>query len=140
MHVISVGLNHTTAPIHIRERAAVTVDALDDALQHLANLEQVKESAIVSTCNRTEVYCHLETPEPKVVTDWLCDYHALTPQDLSPFLYQHPNEQAVRHAFRVAAGLDSMVLGEPQILGQMKSAFASAHQSGASASRATLIS
>jgi glutamyl-tRNA reductase len=90
----------------------------------------VSEATILSTCNRTEVYCRQEDADPEGVVRWLCDYHRLTARDVAPYLYQHPDESAVRHVFRVAAGLDSMVLGEPQILGQMKDAFSTAHKLG----------
>lgn len=130
MHVLSVGLNHASAPLEIRERAAVTAEHLPDALKDLTKHHAVSEAAILSTCNRTEVYCHLDTPQTNVVGDWLCEYHALQRADLSPYLYQFPDQQAVRHAFRVASGMDSMVIGEPQILGQMKTAFATAHRQG----------
>ena len=130
MHVLSVGLNHSSAPLEIRERAAVTAETLPDALKDLTKHHAVSEAAILSTCNRTEVYCHLETPQTNVISDWLCEYHALQKSDISPFLYQFPDQHAVKHAFRVASGMDSMVIGEPQILGQMKTAFATAHRQG----------
>ncbi|HEX7951876.1 MAG TPA: glutamyl-tRNA reductase, partial [Burkholderiales bacterium] len=88
----------------------------------------VREAAIISTCNRTEVYC--STPEPVRAIDWLARFHHLQAPALEPFLYTLPREQAVSHAFRVASGLDSMVIGEPQILGQMKDAVKSAEQAG----------
>ena len=88
----------------------------------------MREAAIISTCNRTEVYC--STPEPNRAIDWLARFHRLKPQTLEPFLYTLPRERAVSHAFRVASGLDSMVLGEPQILGQMKEAVKSAENAG----------
>ena len=130
MHVLSVGLNHSTAPLEIRERAAVTAERLDEALQDLATDQRIVESTILSTCNRTEVYCHLERPEDTIVTDWLCRFHDLNTAEVAPYLYQFGGQHAVRHAFRVAAGMDSMVIGEPQILGQMKTAFAVAHRRG----------
>ena len=88
----------------------------------------MKEAAIISTCNRTEVYCN--TDEPREAVSWLAGYHQLKPQQLEPYLYHLPQEQAVKHAFRVASGLDSMVLGEPQILGQFKEAVRSAEAAG----------
>lgn len=130
MHVLSVGLNHTTAPLEIRERAAVTAERLDEALFDLAADQRVIESTILSTCNRTEVYCHLEKPESSLIADWLCRFHGLKTADVAPYIYQFPDQHAVRHAFRVASGMDSMVIGEPQILGQMKTAFAAAHRRG----------
>lgn len=130
MHVLSIGLNHTTAPVEVRERAAVAAEHLDDALRDIAKQSEIAEATILSTCNRTEVYCQLPAANVEVVSDWLCDFHQLKKSDVSPYLYSFPDQQAVQHAFRVAAGLDSMVLGEPQILGQMKTAFATAHKNG----------
>lgn len=130
MHVLSLGLNHTTAPVAIRERAAVAADHLDDALRDIAKCSSIEEATILSTCNRTEVYCQVPDGQIETVSDWLCNFHQLDKQEVSPYLYALPNQQAVKHAFRVASGLDSMVIGEPQILGQMKTAFATAHKNG----------
>jgi glutamyl-tRNA reductase len=130
MHLLALGLNHNSAPIKVRERAAVAAEHLNDALRDIADSHAVSEATILSTCNRTEVYCRQEDADPEGVVRWLCDYHRLTARDVAPYLYQHPDESAVRHVFRVAAGLDSMVLGEPQILGQMKDAFSTAHKLG----------
>lgn len=130
MHVLSLGLNHTTAPVAVRERAAVAADHLEDALTDIRRCSDIEEAAILSTCNRTEVYCHVPDNKIEVVSDWLCNFHELDKTQVSPYLYAFPGQQAVKHAFRVASGLDSMVLGEPQILGQMKSAFATAHKNG----------
>jgi glutamyl-tRNA reductase len=130
MHVLSIGLNHTTAPIEVRERAAVAAEHLDDALLDISKRTGIEEATILSTCNRTEVYCQLPESNIEVVSDWLCDFHDLRKDEVAPFLYAFPGQAAVKHAFRVAAGLDSMVIGEPQILGQMKTAFAKAHKNG----------
>ena len=130
VHLLALGLNHESAPIRVRERAAVTTDQLGDALRELAANSPIEEATILSTCNRTEIYCHQQTEAPDQIVEWLCNFHGLSRTDISPYLYRYPNAQAVRHAFRVAAGLDSMVLGEPQILGQMKEAFAIAHKTG----------
>jgi len=130
MHVLSIGLNHTTAPLEVRERAAVAAEHLDDALSDISKLAGIEEATILSTCNRTEVYCQVPESNIDVVSNWLCDYHELAKDDVAPFLYTFPDQAAVKHAFRVAAGLDSMVIGEPQILGQMKTAFATAHKNG----------
>lgn len=130
MHLITIGLNHASAPIGIRERVAVTAERLEDALRELANRNKVSETTILSTCNRTEIYCHQHEASDDQLVSWLCSFHGVAEADLSPYLYRFPDDQAVRHAFRVASGLDSMVLGEPQILGQMKEAFAIAHKSG----------
>jgi len=130
MHLYAFGINHKTAPVSIREQAAFAPESLPQALQAMTHEAGVDEATILSTCNRTEVYCHLEHGDGRKAVQWLCDYHRLAANDLAPHLYMHPDREAVRHAFRVASGLDSLVLGEPQILGQMKSAFTTAHKSG----------
>lgn len=130
MHLITIGLNHETAPVAIREQAVFGPEKLVPALQNLTARRDIDETAILSTCNRTEIYCRQQQPDGQAVVKWLCQFHALEPQQLQECLYHHPEEEAVKHAFRVASGLDSMVLGEPQILGQMKTAFATAHKAG----------
>ncbi|MDO7946621.1 glutamyl-tRNA reductase [Xanthomonas euvesicatoria pv. eucalypti] len=120
-----LGLNHQTAPVDLRERAAFAGDALPRALESLRALPQVSEAALLSTCNRTELYAMAD--EAHSLVNWL-----ETPAPgLSGHLYQHREAEAVRHLFRVATGLDSMVLGEPQILGQVKDAWAVARAHGA---------
>ena len=128
MQLFTFGLNHQTAPLDVRERVCFHAQSLAQALRDLVDRRRVKEAAIISTCNRTEVYC--STEEPRGAVDWLADYHRMKPQQLEPFLYHLPQAQAVKHAFRVASGLDSMVLGEPQILGQFKDAVRSAEAAG----------
>ena len=123
----ALGLNHQTAPLDIRERVVFHVERLADALAQVKG-RLASEAAILSTCNRTELYFAGE--EPAAAADWLARYHRLRPEDLAPYLYTRPQDQAVRHAFRVASGLDSMVLGEPQILGQMKEAARAAESAG----------
>ena len=130
MNLLTFGLNHRTAPVALREKAAFTPDQLPEAVRSLVSGSDVSEAAILSTCNRTEIYCRQHGSEPNQVFDWLCDYGQLAADDLGSSTYSLPGAQAVEHAFRVASGLDSMVLGEPQILGQMKSAFTTAHQAG----------
>ncbi|MGH1543246.1 MAG: glutamyl-tRNA reductase [Arenicella sp.] len=130
MSLLSLGLSHHTAPVDVREQVAVPDHMLEDALADLTNYAKVDEASIVSTCNRTEIYCRQDQPDFSKVSQWLCHYTDLKSTDLEPYIYTLPNEQAVRHAFRVATGLDSMVLGESQILGQMKTAFATAHKTG----------
>ncbi|WP_434991113.1 glutamyl-tRNA reductase [Xanthomonas melonis] len=120
-----LGLNHQTAPVDLRERAAFAGDALPRALESLRALPQVREAALLSTCNRTELYALAD--DARTLASWL-DAHA---PGLSGHLYQHQEAEAVRHLFRVATGLDSMVLGEPQILGQVKDAWAVARAHGA---------
>ncbi len=131
MHLFAFGINHKTAPVAIREQAAFAPEALPAALHDIATHAGVDEATILSTCNRTEVYCRVDHGDSRKVVKWLYDYHRLPANDLEPHLYLYPDRDAVKHAFRVAAGLDSLVLGEPQILGQMKSAFTTAHKIGA---------
>jgi glutamyl-tRNA reductase len=128
MSLYTLGLNHTTAPLEVRERVAFTPDALTDALRDLTGARRVKEAAILSTCNRTEVYFHGGNPE--AVARWLEGVQNLSRDTLEPYMYTLPRAQTVAHAFRVASGLESMVLGEPQILGQMKQAVRSAAAAG----------
>lgn len=128
MQIYALGLNHHTAPLAVRERLAFQPTRLVDALRDLLRARPVREAAILSTCNRTELYCAAETPTQAV--EWLADYHALPAEHFAPYLYTHPQRDAVRHVFRVASGLDSMVLGEPQILGQMKQAARFAEEAG----------
>ncbi len=128
MSLYAFGLNHTTAPLDVRERVTFAPDALSDALRDLTGARKAKEAAILSTCNRTEVYFHGGEPEP--VARWLEGVHRLPDGALRPYTYTLARDQVVTHAFRVASGLDSMVLGEPQILGQMKQAVRTAESAG----------
>ncbi len=131
MHLFTVGVNHNTAPITIREHVAFQNEHLGDALRELTSPGAgygVKEAAILSTCNRTELYCN--TDDPQRALQWLANYHRLKPQHIEPYTYMLPQQDAVKHTFRVASGLDSMVLGEPQILGQMKQAVKIADHAG----------
>ena len=126
--LFALGLNHQTAPLPVRERVVFHIEKLGDALAELTRARSVNEAAILSTCNRTELY--LSGEQPRSVAEWFAQYHRFSPEELSPYLYTLPREQAVRHAFRVASGLDSMVLGEPQILGQLKEAVRVAESAG----------
>ena len=128
MALFALGLNHATAPVEVRERVAFSPEVLGDALRDIVGARHVKEAAILSTCNRTEVYFHGDDPDP--VAHWLAGFHNLPQGSLHPYVYTLPQNRAVTHAFRVASGLDSMVLGEPQILGQMKHAVRSAEAAG----------
>ena len=119
MQLTVVGLNHQTAPLSIREKLAFAAANLPDAVSNLARSEAAEEAVILSTCNRTELYCVGDSEE---IIRWLADYHSLPIEEISPYLYTLGMQETVRHAFRVACGLDSMVLGEPQILGQIKDA------------------
>jgi glutamyl-tRNA reductase len=128
MSLFALGLNHHTAPLAVRERVVFHVERLRDALTEIKR-GLASEAAILSTCNRTELYLAAERP-PAEVADWMAQYHRFERDELQRYLYTLPREQAVRHAFRVASGLDSMVLGEPQILGQMKEAARAAESAG----------
>jgi glutamyl-tRNA reductase len=130
MQLLAFGINHHTAPVDVREKAAFAPEKLPGALREVTHSGAADEATILSTCNRTELYCGMDPTHRGRLIEWFCDYHHLTSEEIRPYVYQHIDEAAVRHAFRVAAGLDSMVLGEPQILGQMKDAFAVAHKSG----------
>lgn len=128
MQLFAFGINHNTAPLDVREQVTFPENTVEHALHDLVGHNPIKEAAIVSTCNRTEIYCSTDKPEKAML--WLADFHHIQTRELDPYIYQLPREQAVKHAFRVASGLDSMVLGEPQILGQLKSAVKSAEHAG----------
>ena len=130
MTLIALGINYNTAPVAIRERLAFPADILPDALQDLLRLSEINEAAILSTCNRTEFYCTTQSTNQNVLVDWIAQNGKFSPQDLTPYLYSHTDGASVRHMFRVACGLDSMILGEPQILGQMKTAYQTACDAG----------
>jgi len=130
MTILAFGINHSTAPVDLRERIIFGSDAMPDALGELTHQQGVNEAAILSTCNRTEVYCSLEEARNEEPIAWLSEYHGLKQEQLAPFLYTHPDAHAVKHMLRVASGLDSMVLGEPQVLGQLKSAYQTALKAG----------
>jgi glutamyl-tRNA reductase len=123
MPLIALGLNHLTAPVSLREQVAFDADAAGEALHELAREPGVEEAMILSTCNRTELYVGVAAGAEDIPQAWLNRHHHLTPGKLDEFLYRHDEDEAVRHMFRVATGLDSMVLGEPQILGQVKDAY-----------------
>ena len=129
MPLYALGLNHATAPVKVREQVAFQPDTLGVALRDLIAQPSVKEAAILSTCNRTEV--DFSAAEAAPVERWLESFHRVPSESLHPYVYTLAQDRAVSHAFRVASGLDSMVLGEPQILGQMKHAVRSAEAAGA---------
>ena len=130
MSLLAIGLNHHTAPVDVRELVAIDESRLHDALTQLKQVESVQEAAIVSTCNRTEFYCGVADTDPTPVINWLRDYLRIDAEQISPYLFHHTDDDAVRHLMRVCSGLDSMVLGEPQILGQIKSAYRGASDVG----------
>lgn len=127
MQLYVIGVNHTTAPIQIREHVAFDSEHLGSALRELT-LHDASEAAILSTCNRTELYCSTDNPAKPL--QWLSQYHKLETDSIQPYIYTLPDNEAVKHAFRVASGLDSMVLGEPQILGQFKQSVKIAQDAG----------
>lgn len=131
MPLIALGLNHLTAPVSLREQVAFDADAAGGALLELSHEPGVEEALILSTCNRTELYVGVAAGAEGVPQAWLNRHHRLTAGRLDEFLYRHDEDAAVRHMFRVATGLDSMVLGEPQILGQVKDAYQQARDAQA---------
>ena len=133
MHLTLVGLSHKTAPVEIRETLTFPANRQEEALSILTSTPAVNEAVIVSTCNRTEIYCVTASGAdgPAEVIDFIADYHDLDRDDLNRYLYILEGEAVVRHLFRVVASLDSMVLGEAQILGQVKEAYEAAFNAGA---------
>ncbi len=130
MAFLALGINHKTASVDVRERVAFTPEQLVEALQLLCQRTSTREAAILSTCNRSELYLEQDSLAAETVLAWLADYHGLNLDELRACAYIYEDHDAVRHMMRVASGLDSMVLGEPQILGQMKSAYAVAREAG----------
>lgn len=126
MPLIALGLNHQTTPLALREKVALDAARLPQALAQLKALAGVEEAALLSTCNRTEIYAQVAEGADEAIGPWLARYHGLEPGALADYLYRHRDADAVRHLFRVATGLDSLVLGEPQILGQVKDAWQAA--------------
>jgi glutamyl-tRNA reductase len=133
MSIVAVGINHKTAPVAVRETISFNPDRLSAALTELLSSVECREAAILSTCNRTELYLVQEgdvsVTQEKLVR-WLEQYHNVPASTITPSLYWHTDQQAVNHMMRVACGLDSLVLGEPQILGQMKQAYSQAKAAG----------
>lgn len=131
MYLFAFGINHNTAPVEIREQVAIAPEDVGDILRDITSSGAASEATILSTCNRTELYCGVDRADGETPASWFSENYRVPSVDIESYLYSHRDEAAVKHAFRVAAGLDSMVLGEPQILGQMKDAFARAHKVGA---------
>jgi len=129
MVFVACGLNHKTAPLDVREQFALATGQDDRLLRRLLDLPAIHEAAVLSTCNRTEIYC--DTHDPTELIPWLAEEQHLTPAAINPYIYMHHDHQGVKHTLRVASGLDSMMLGEPQILGQMKQAYLAASEAGA---------
>ncbi len=130
MSLITLGINHKTAPLDLRERLAFTPQTLPEALLSLKKLNHIKEASILSTCNRTELYCVTTEDNDQKLIDWFSCFHGLDVAQIRDHLYFYAHEETIRHAMEVASGLDSMVLGEPQIAGQMKDAYALANEHG----------
>lgn len=153
MALVLLGINHNTADVSLREQVAFPPEIMADAMREVTSLESVKEAVIVSTCNRTELYVDIDLPgqggeagaeqdvaqapdpewlaqEQQKLLAWLSTYHEVNPEQLTDSSYFRAHEDVIRHLMRVACGLDSMVLGEPQILGQIKSAYAVAKELG----------
>lgn len=126
MTLLALGINHKTAPVALRERVNFAPDALEQALSSLLAQPMVQSGVVLSTCNRTELYLSVEQRDDlnEKIVRWLCDYHGLDEAEVRNSLYWHQGSDAVSHLMRVASGLDSLILGEPQILGQVKKAFA----------------
>ena len=130
MALAVVGINHNSAPVGVRERFAFTADLVPSALAGIMSVPGVNEAAIVSTCNRTELVCELDAGDATAAVRWLADFHGISEAELGSYLFQHDERDSIRHVLRVAAGLDSMVLGETQILGQVKDAYRAALEQG----------
>ena len=128
MQLAIVGVSHKTAPVEIRERLAFPSDGLQSALAALVGRERIAEAMILSTCNRVEIVA--EGPDEDPIREFLCEYHRIPHDAVSKHLYSFRNTDAIRHVFRVASSLDSMMVGEPQILGQVKEAFRIASDAG----------
>ncbi|EKD54273.1 MAG: hypothetical protein ACD_60C00100G0010 [uncultured bacterium] len=128
MPIIACGINHKTAPIELREKVTFSEEKLPLYLQDLLTNENIQEAVLLSTCNRSELYCNAD--DINKIVDWFCRHHALSRAELMPAMYFYQDERAVLHIMEVACGLDSMVLGESQILGQMKEAFSESCAAG----------
>ena len=111
MTLLAVGINYNTAPVAIRERLAFPADILDKTLKNLRNVHDISEAAILSTCNRTEIYCNAESENQAPLIKWIADTKIIQANEFTPYLYSYKDSQSIRHMFRVACGLDSMILG-----------------------------
>ncbi|PNH78191.1 glutamyl-tRNA reductase [Vibrio diazotrophicus] len=131
MSLLAIGINHNTASVELREKVAFGPDKLSEALGQLSADSHVNGSVILSTCNRTEIYCDVKSSSKNKLIEWLTQFHNVSPEDLRPSLYVHEDQAAIRHLMRVSCGLDSLVLGEPQILGQVKQAYADSRKNNA---------
>ncbi|MCK5719047.1 MAG: glutamyl-tRNA reductase [Thiomargarita sp.] len=132
MQLFAFGLNHNTAPVELREQVNFSPEQIKYALNEIIERELAQEIVIISTCNRTELYCGLECDTMQAIMHWLAQHNNIEPQLLKQHLYTYTQADVAQHLFRVACGLDSMILGEPQILGQIKTAYSTAHKAGTS--------
>jgi glutamyl-tRNA reductase len=139
MTLLSVGLNYNTSPFSIREQLSFSIENLKFSLQDLCSTNKISEAVILSTCNRTELYCASTSSNYDVLVDWVAEHKQVHADIFAPYLYSHTNSSMVRHLFRVASGLDSMILGEPQILGQIKKAYQAAEEAGTLGNRLTKL-
>jgi glutamyl-tRNA reductase len=130
MPLLAVGTSHRTAPLEIRERVAIPTHEYGARISELRAMPAVEEAIVLSTCNRTEIYGIVLPEDEHCILHWLQKSGGLDDAEADKFLYHRRNEQAVRHLFNVASGLDSLVLGEPQIVGQLKDAWQQAHEAG----------
>ena len=130
MAINTLGLNHNSAPLSIRERLVFPAESIVESLKAMKGLNGIEEAAILSTCNRTEFYCGSSSLDKEVLLQWIGNTQQLEPDVFRSYVYTHLEQATIRHMFRVASGLDSMVLGEPQILGQMKMAYQAATEAG----------
>ena len=130
MAIFALGINHKTAPVALREQVAFAPEQLPEALRELTTQTSISDAVILSTCNRTELYFNGSTSQAEQVIAWLAQFHAIDSNELQPHLYLHQNITAAEHLMQVASGLDSLVLGEPQILGQVKQAYNQARNAG----------
>ncbi|KLV01412.1 glutamyl-tRNA reductase [Photobacterium aquae] len=129
MTLLALGINHKTASVDLRERVAFSPEKMKLALEQLKAHPDVNSAVVVSTCNRTELYCDVSHAGPGILIDWLTRFHQISTEELMPSLYYHEEQAAVRHLMRVSCGLDSLVLGEPQILGQVKQSYSDSRES-----------
>ena len=125
VNLILVGVNHKTTPVEIREKLAFTKGKIEESVDHLFNLPDIIEHTILSTCNRVEIYARANCQDSaiKSIKQFICDFHQLSLVELEDHFYSYSNKEAVEHLFRVSSSLDSMILGEAQILGQVKEAY-----------------
>ncbi len=141
MGILAYGLNYRTASLDLRERVAFPEDSIGAALRQIKHdVSGLSEAAIISTCNRTELYCAIEAGAEPNLHRWLADHRPVTPSELTDTTYRHWDQDAAKHMIRVASGLDSQVLGEPQIMGQVKTAYEIAHDSGTMGPELKLLS